>query len=499
MREKTRFDQRIQTALRWIFAATAIAASIHGVFSGEILVFALSEASIVVAYAGARAARNGRDAIIATHPAILFVTTTYLYSSLHGNIVPEGLNEPKTALLITLVYQGSVIIGLFFADLLEGVFTSSTSAKIETQFSKSGLDALSAARFPLIALGVVGLLIAHQFEGSGPLTSIFSLLMWLGMATHFAQRRGVLPLDWVTVFIIGLTAVIAISANARSALFETLLFLGFAHLMFARRLFTLAQVVAGLLLIRAISVFSDIMLSVRWLRQISTARMVEQALDYLFSIETLSALVNPFYVSEAQAVWAKAIDPNSQFTSHFFVGNISTLQRFTLLPQMDLILHGLRTDSIRWSAILNIPLSQLPDIGQQKDLIFSDRITWELGLRAYGNIGRPMVTAAGEFYAMGGLAPLIVLTVVLFTSYFIVLRILKAAIGSDQIVTLVFSQLIVATLISTTAIGAYGVVFRTIPALVVFVGMIKYFVAQDSRKRLSAPPAIRPQHGKNIE
>lgn len=470
-----------------MLGATAPLALIHELLDDNIGVFALSILSILVAAWGVRRARTGCEAIIAAHPTLLFVLMTYLYASIHGNIVPANLNEPDTAFLIAFAYQCSVLIGMVAADMAQGLFVG-----IERpQIASATPDILHTVRLPLVFTGALGLLIAHQFEGSGPIASIFSLLMWLGMAAHFAKRRGVLPLDALTACIIGLTAAIAVVANARSALFETLLFLAFAHLIYAERLFTFVQAVLALFAIRVISVFSDIMLSVRWLRQVSTERMIDQALNSLFSADTLIALINPFHVTEAQETWAKAIDPHNQFTSHFFVGNISTLQRFTILPQMDLILHGLQVDTIRWRAILNVFLGLLPDLGQEKDLIFSDRITWELGLRAYGNVGRPMVTAAGEFFAMGGVSAVILLTSVLFFAYFLALRLLKLTIGSEQITTLLFSQLIVATLISTTALSAYGIVFRTIPILILFIAWLKFAGFGQSGRQDMASLALR--------
>jgi hypothetical protein len=224
--------------------------------------------------------------------------------------------------------------------------------------------------------------------------------------------------------------------------------------------------VAGVYLAR----FSDIILYARiFIGKDRSADMLRFILSSLFSTAFLLA---PFGNSESSRI-RDAINSYvsvTQFSNYrvaTFEGRSGILERATLLPQMDIVIGVLpEPGGVNWFELRNILFSILPSVGQDKDVNFGDRLTWLTGLRPQGSIGHPLVTAAGEFFAMGGYPLLYFYALAIFSILFLELKFVANLFGNGAVaIMFIFTQAFY-MMFSSTAISATAVVIRQIPFVI---------------------------------
>jgi hypothetical protein len=198
--------------------------------------------------------------------------------------------------------------------------------------------------------------------------------------------------------------------------------------------------------------------------------------DKLFDIDTLEAVLNPPHASLSHISIAETsyLDSyNNSFTTPYYAGVDSLASRYVSLPLLDSVCgRDASPDSVNWDELLNLLIAQFPNIGQDKDLIYSDRLTWRLGLRDYGNIGRPEVTNACELYAMTGWAGLFIIAFLEFLAGLFLLEALKAQLVAPALWIAVIPQMLIWMTVSTTALASVSYLIRGIPITILSVWLL---------------------------
>jgi hypothetical protein len=457
----SRFDQRVLLVAR-------AAIPVHGLVIVGMAPFGSSVvapvAHLVMAVAAlwmAHRTRDGIKFIIFSHVYWTFSFATSLFAALHLQGADHGLGDADRAALIALVAQVSLWIAFLFSPRRDPLSQVDAWRRLERQQLTGMLV------WPLLVVGVVGVVA----EAAGLLSPVVgqSLTMWLylGLGVLAAQTRRVLhPLASCALLVI---VAVAVVSNGRSGLFGVLLFLAFLALVRVPKLLSFKTLVISYVGWRLMTVFSAISLSVRWARN-TGADMVALFSEAFFTIDTLWAVLNPLHVHAAE-LQAASEAGRSGFYSEFLGGSVDILGRLALLPQMDIVTRHIDPFGHHYAdQFWTVVGSALPSLGQAKQLIFSDVVVWDLGLRAGDSVGRPMITAQGELFAMGGYLAVFCVTGVCSYALHLLYRQLVRSLGARTPVILLFPQLMATTMLSTTLLSTVAGTMREPLLMILTVG-----------------------------
>lgn len=295
----------------------------------------------------------------------------------------------------------------------------------------------------------------------------FTQFYWLGLYFKFDRQRMRLS-DPVLLSGILLCLAVSILDNRRALMFEFSLTFVLIYLRTAARAVTVPRLALAVLGSIYLARLSDIFLYGRlFVGRDRPAELLSFMMSSLLSAEFILAPFDFTGSSRFRDAINSYVSPFSSYRIATFEGRSGILERATLLPHMDTVVGVLpQSTSIDWGEIVNTILSILPSFGQDKDVNFGDRLTWLTGLRPAGSVGHPLITAAGEFFAMGGYALVFVWAFLLFSILFLELRLVTRLFKNRSIATLfVFTQAFY-MMFSSTAISATAVVIRQIPFLV---------------------------------
>jgi hypothetical protein len=294
----------------------------------------------------------------------------------------------------------------------------------------------------------------------------FTQFYWLGLYFKFNNER-VKVYDPFLIAGTVLCLAVSILDNRRALMFELGLTFFLIYLRTAAKAFTIPR--CALLLFASIYLgkFSDILLYARlFIGKDRPADMLNFMLSSIFSTGFLLAPLGLSDSSVSDAVNSYT-NPLSNYRVATFQGRSGILERATLMPHMDTVIGVLPEPiGIEWFELRNIIFSLLPSVGQDKDLIFGDRLTWLTGLRPQGSVGHPLVTSAGEFFAMGGYSVLYLCAVAIFGLLFLELRIVAKLFGNRVVaIMFIFTQAFY-MMFSSTALSATAVTIRQIPFMI---------------------------------
>ncbi len=276
--------------------------------------------------------------------------------------------------------------------------------------------------------------------------------------------------------------------NKRTLFLEIGVFIVFAYLMYAKRIVTLSSISAVYIAMSFTRVFSDITLDVRSNLSYageSTTKVVNLTLERLMSTETLITMLFPFIPSQSSIRVTSYFDPTDTYWIDFLVGQNTLGSRFVHLAYMDMVVSYFpHVDTINWNEILNVLLAMLPSVGQTKNLIYNDQLTWYTGLRDYDNIGAPLITAAGEFYTMGGFTILCAIMFICTTILLLEYRILERILRSTSLTSLIFCRYLGAFVFTSTSLSLASLIFRTLPTCIIIVSISLMVAKSLSTRRL---------------
>lgn len=343
--------------------------------------------------------RDGITALLFTNVFWLFLYMTYLYQTLEGQHVNTGFYDPERAARIVMWSQAGLTL---FKFLPPGDFSLKRSFLQRNHRRGQLLQSLEKL---FLCLGVIG------FAGhvTGALSgAMIDLLVWqfyvfIGIrASRMGRDLGRDLLFWS---VLALVAYVSIATNSRSVLFGFLLSVSFLILLFKKDLLDWRLITLAVLAGPVMTVFSDVSLAVRYARALDVPLAPLFAEEFLDSDKWAHAL-NPFAEKEVEPISVKTYEILSNFYSPVFgKGNSGLMERLTLMPIMDITTARFPEwpAFIDWGTTGKIVASVLPSVGQEKELIYSDRVAWDLGLRSRSvGIGRPLMTAQAELFSLGG-------------------------------------------------------------------------------------------------
>lgn len=481
-----RFDNRIRLATIYSSICVACAALVFGMIDGQHLVAAISHFLIaLMAFSIAFFSREGFRTLILTSVYWTFSFMLYLYAISHFKLPTMGLYDPDRAALIALVSQ----LGLFLFSFIvvnRPIINERSYEKIE---SRSSL--LYSIFLLFYAVGLLGVFGNISGILSSAISSFFILCVYISLGLRVLQSKQKFYQDFYFLFAFGLLALVSVSSNARTAIMGLSLFVLFLLIFNVERLLRWQFILLAYFGSQVLSAFSSTMLVVRKYRDTQT-NLASAFLDRFFSIDTFWGILNPLHVTEVMRIHSQeALYYTGQFTTEFFQGSSGIMSRLTILPQMDIVTSRLPDiNTIDWREIFVVFMSALPNFGQEKNLLLSDWIVWDLGLRDMETIGRPMITLQGELFALGGYWAVFIFTPILYACLYLGYRLCSNFLGSRVVGTLIFSQILINAFFSTTLLSVTTAAIRA-PLQISALLILMLFVAASANKYRKTVPVTR--------
>jgi hypothetical protein len=356
-----------------------------------------------------------------------------------------------------------------------------------TKFSAPTVEVLKrfqpliARRGLFVAIGVAPILLNYFVQNgtTAALENQFSILIWFGLGLRYLYYRA-FKIDALIGILLLLLFIAASAEGSRAALLTPLASLLMLYLYFSNELFVLKPwLLAGLfVLLNSLILFSDISLDIRVnAPNRASALSVEAYVDALGKPGNLVSLIDPFHESDAAKevrYFFETTTVTDRYRIPYFSGMDSLASRFTSLPMLDAVcgVAGERFD-VDWSELGSILAALLPNFGQDKDLIYSDRVTWQLGLRDWDNIGRPEMTNACELYTMTGWYGLFLIASFEFFVVLWLLAVIRRQLIFSVICVTVLPQVIVWITVTTTALSVAAYAFRLLPLTILMFWLSK--------------------------
>lgn len=412
---------------------------------------------LAVFFLGAIAVYFGRDGIQKFMFASVFFGFTlmlYVNATIHGQSVDFSIIDPLRAAAISVTSQAALTMVAVIDRLWPLRDTATTNRAVTAEH-------LLRIENPIFVI----LIVAGLLDAAGLLSPILA-----------ESARFFLPIPIVTSFLrhgpnwgglrlialVGLSMVIAVKSNARSDLLNILLLIVFLYALFAKKRPSPLMLVLGYVVLRLLKIFSAVSLAVRPLRD-DPAAMTSEFLARFLSLETVVSVLNPFSKNSSFG-YLDSIQTGVNFAiPAFFRGEMSSLlDRLTLLPQMDVVTGRLDAPvAVDFSMLFRATiLSAFPSFGQTKIEMLGDELVWDLALRSRESIGRPMITAQAEAWALGGHLAVFVTTFLLFLAWAINYRITQRFFGFKSVTVAVSAMLIVYATFSTTLLSVSVSLFR---------------------------------------
>jgi hypothetical protein len=407
---------------------------------------------------------------VVTHSFWLFSYSLIAYAILRQNPPDKDLIDPIRSSLIVAVYLGACVCARLFLGFAP--IGNSASKKLASDQLTSSLCFLGLAFIP--ARVVFG---SESFWYA--ISAAFTQFYWLGLYLRFDSHRLRLT-DPFLLAGLALCLFVSVVDNRRALMFELSFTLGLIYLRTAIHPFKPTRILLALVASIYFSRFSDIFLYARIF--VGRERPTELLNFVVGSIFSTSFIFSPLGVSDPSHIreaLESYVSPYSNYRVAAFEGRSGIVERATLLPQMDAVVGVLaEPSSIDWREIANTLLTMLPSVGQDKDMNFGDRLTWRTGLRPAGIVGHPLITAAGEFFAMGGYTVVFVFAAINFTIFFLELKLLIRLLGNQPVAVMFACNQAFYMMFTSTAISATSVVLRQIPFLITIYLITKMVVAR---------------------
>lgn len=404
---------------------------------------------------------------LVSHPSWLYVFTTFFYSAAHLRAIQVGLSDPALSFTITLAYQAAILVA-WAVSLAPRMLFHARPHRLQS----------APPNITWLLWGSAGVAVLPALLGRSSLVNSLAItgltVFWVTSAFLVARSDFALRAR-VVIAVAALGTLMATAMNARMWILSSALFVATVVIFFAKRLVSPRSLLLVAVALSALSVFSNASLAVR--AQAYGASPSETAALYgeeLLSVDTLKSLVNPFRQNSNGLLLAPRVNDNA-FRTDFYVGKSGLWERLTLLPQLDIIAPHLGWHPpTRHGGITNLVLSALPDIGQPKDLILSDEIVWDAGLRHASVIGRPMITAAAEFYALGGWGVEFALAGTIFFIIFLELAALRRICDTTVEYSLIMIFSVSQIIFTSTALSATTVALRGLPVAITLLLLLRW-------------------------
>jgi hypothetical protein len=169
------------------------------------------------------------------------------------------------------------------------------------------------------------------------------------------------------------------------------------------------------------------------------------------------------------------------------VADTSWTGRLALIAHMDIVTGRLaEPDEIDWRIVAGTVGSVLPNFGDKQELLYSDELVWGLSLRSRQSVGRPLVTVAGELYAIGGFPFILVAGFMLYSGLILLLVIFDHIARNKLVYVVTGISLLGSVTLTGTFAGLMASSFRMLPEfLVLLFFLVKIDAQRDSGLNLA--------------
>jgi hypothetical protein len=491
---EARFEARARAVFKSLTYVHVTLIVAHLIFGAKLGFTALHLTLALLFYTCVRLIRDPVKLFVYCHPTILFSMTPYLYSTFAMKTADEGLFDPFRSSLIAALYQ----LGMYGPAIISVVaryLTTERPRALSRRPALTGALVIPAFYRTLTLLGAAGILVRGM--NISPFVNAISdqaqSLFWVGLALHLFARRQLYPLSADIIFALLICGAVTVMANARSFLLEILFFMGTAHLMLARKAFGWRWLVPVWLLISTLNTFSAITIEIRYTYPKGSPDKTAAYVQTLTSPEALAAIFIPGrkYIGLGLSGRAEA-SSRTLYNTPYFKHQSGFFERLTLLPAMDIVTGRMgEVSRVNEPAIKELFRANLPFVSG-KDLLYSDRVTWELGLRNRDVIGRPMITSAGELYTMAGYGAVLLFGLG-FSSFLIIeYNLLVKICGSYIVAALLFLHILLYATITSTALSCTALVFRSLPIMLLTLAVLVALTSGATRPAVSPRLRSRP-------
>jgi hypothetical protein len=462
----SRFNKRLMTFFQLIAFSHLALILVHAALGVSIWFTTANLAIYVIAQLILLFERDAILCFVATHVAWLFSYSAYVYSTLSGRPVDANLYGPDQSISIILIYHlgCTCAYGLYKLTKRRSVPLPGPEAYYEFQGMIS-----RRSIFILLGFAPAFLDVLVRSSWSSSLARQVSALIWLGIGLRYVLRKN-LGLDLYIAGICFAFFVVASMQGARSLLLAPIISFACIYIYQRDEMKALRprNLIIALVAINALSVISEVTLDLRLnLSTESRANFIGQFAQRITEPGNLESFVNPFHKSissERIKDYVTAEVGKDRFQTPYYASINTLASRLVSLPMLDVVCGIYPTGSpIKFNEIKNILLSLLPDIGQEKDLIYSDRLTWDMGLRDFGNVGRPEVTNACELFTIAGWSGMFAITFLEFLAFYLLLDILKRQLKFPILWVSVLPQIVIWVTITSTALSIAAYITRIVP------------------------------------
>ncbi len=467
------FDRRLSKFFALLLCVYAILLVVYAPLAE--LNFTIIHAFMFLITAGLFAAIKDRFLFfLVSNTAWFWSFSTYLYAATHLKPIEDGLFSPIRASLLGLLLLIASALAAGFVHLFK---IGSPAAFLR---SAAAMTVLSRFRGLIVAVGLVSLSITAIFPNPtvSSIAGAISFMTWLGLALELRAVRGRFTESGLLWIAFGFAAVVALALNGRSVLFSFGLFLIFAYLIFAPRVWNAGILIVAYVAFGAFTAFSDAQINVRSTGILGSGRSaLWPTVEKFASFDTLQTILFPFGESAIRRETTDRILLSlleGSFGTRYFGLDSGFITRLINLPYADSVcgLSG-AIDRIRWDRLGDIFVNAMPYVGIGKTEGYADIVTWDMGLRDVGNVGFPMITSVCELYTMGGWTFAFVASFIFMALIVFWYRVFLDALGSRVFLILIFSQFAISLTFTTAIITMLVPVIRGFPTTLLALFLLK--------------------------
>jgi hypothetical protein len=461
---------RVVAFVRWVAWLTIFLSLLSGVFSRDFVVPLCGVGSGLLSLTALSYQRDILRLLLVAHPTLSYMFFTLAYGFFNGNPALNGLLNPGRAFTITLAYQFAILAADLFVTLLIGRNAAARAAEVDE------------ARPLAMRAGWVLILVLVVFASARLtfLTAHTPVLVGLIVATvaWTVQARNGKNVASLAVMTLGAFFLISSITNGRTILLVMLLAWVLLLLAYAPRVLTFRNVVLGILCVGILNWVTYSFLEARKVRT-ETGEVFEKTLDIAFSEEGfLHLLLIPTGEQPNYDIVGSAYHSDFIRTSVWGPVDDSALSgRLALIAHMDIVTGRLpEPQEVDWDVVAGTIGSVLPNFGDKQELLYSDELVWGLSLRPRQSVGRPLVTAAGELYAIGGFQFILCAGFLMYAGIILLLSLMRR-LTSNMLVYVVTGVAILGYVTLTgTFLGLMSTSFRMLPEFLLLLAFLGSFV-----------------------
>ncbi len=473
-------SERIAAFVRWVAWLTIFLSLLSGVFSRDFVVPLCGVGSGLLSLTALSYQRDILRLLLVAHPTISYMFFTLVYGFLNGNPGLDGLLNAGRGFTITLVYQFAIFGADAFILLVAGrKHDAAAEATAPSNPYAMRVGWVLVAVLAVFASARLTFLTAHTPVLVG---LIVATVAWTVHARNGKKIAGLALATLIAFFLISSIT------NGRTILLVLLLAWALLMIAYAPRVLTIKNIVLGIVCLGVLNWISYSFLEARKFRT-DTTDVFEETINIAFSPEGLTHLL---LISDDEIPIYDTV--GSAYRSDFIrtsvwgpVADTSWTGRLALIAHMDIVTGRLaEPDEIDWRIVAGTVGSVLPNFGDKQELLYSDELVWGLSLRPRQSVGRPLVTVAGELYAIGGF-PFILVAGFMLYSGLILLLVIFDHIARNKLVYVVTG---ISLLGNVTLTGTFAALmassFRMLPEfLVLLFFLVKIDAQRDSGLNLA--------------